>query len=114
MMTKREIRKVATKIKHMSVNDIYILVKMLIDFEEKGNYVAYGLYQNIRLEKDENKTEEDARYEFNSLLNDDYDFKVQWGHKSDKQQEKAFYEWCSMNDDLKHIKRKKTNESYSL
>ena len=56
------------------------------------------------MSKEEKKTEEDARYEFNSLLNDDHDFNAQWGHKSDKQQEKSFYEWCSMYEDLKHIK----------
>ncbi len=32
----------------MSVNDICILVKMLVGFEEKGNYVACGLFQTIR------------------------------------------------------------------
>ena len=47
-MTKREIRKVATKLKNMSVGDKNILAEMLISFEKKGNYSACGLFQTIR------------------------------------------------------------------
>ena len=36
-MTRREIRKVATKLKNMSVGDKWILTDMLISFEKKGN-----------------------------------------------------------------------------
>jgi len=42
-------------------------------------------------------TEEEARDEFYNLMNDDPDFQAQW--------EDAFYEWCSMYDDTKHIKK---------
>ena len=47
-MTKREIRKVATKLKNMSVGDKNTLAEMLISFEKKGNYSACGLFQTIR------------------------------------------------------------------
>ena len=48
IMTKRDIRKVATKLKNMSVGDKWILTDMLISFEKKGNYSACGLFQSIR------------------------------------------------------------------
>ena len=51
-------------------------------------------------------TEEQAREEFNNLRSDDNNFDVQWGYNDHKQQEKSFYEWCSLYDDLKHIKQK--------
>jgi len=47
-MTRREIRKVAIKLKNMSVGDKNILAEMLISFEKKGNYSACGLFQTIR------------------------------------------------------------------
>ena len=45
-------------------------------------------------------TEEKARDEFYNLINDDPDFQAQWGYGED-----AFYEWCSVWDDTKHIKK---------
>jgi hypothetical protein len=51
-------------------------------------------------------TEEQAREEFNNLRSDDNNFDAQWGYNDHKQQEKSFYEWCSLYDDLKHIKPK--------
>tara|TARA_R100000231_G_scaffold68409_1_gene54618 strand:- start:580 stop:774 length:195 start_codon:yes stop_codon:yes gene_type:complete len=58
------------------------------------------------------KTEEEARDQFYNLINDDQDFKSQWGHcdglqikKAIEEQEDAFYEWCSVYDDTKHIKK---------
>jgi hypothetical protein len=51
-------------------------------------------------------TEEQAREEFNNLRSDDDNFDAQWGYNDHKQQEKSFYEWCSLYDDLKHIKQK--------
>jgi hypothetical protein len=51
-------------------------------------------------------TEEQAREEFNNLQSDDDHFDAQWGYNDHKQQEKSFYEWCSLYDDLKHIKQK--------
>ena len=44
-------------------------------------------------------TYEEALTEYQSLLNDDLDFKKQWSNTL-----KNFYEWCSFYDDLKHIK----------
>ena len=74
--------------------------------------------------KTNKKKKEQAREEFNNLLNDDLDFQAQWGYckgsqtkinENDervltfkdvlKEQEDAFYEWCSHYSDLKHIKR---------
>jgi hypothetical protein len=60
-------------------------------------------------------TEEQAREEFNNLRSDDDHFDAQWGYNDHKQQEKSFYEWCSLyvifyhlkDYDLKHIKQKK-------
>ena len=46
------------------------------------------------------KTEEEARDAFYNLINDDPDFQAQWGYGED-----AFYEWCSVYDDTKHIKK---------
>lgn len=54
--------------------------------------------------------EEDARYEFNILLNDDDDFANQWDDNDEEQLENNFYEWCSLYDDLEHIKQTKENE----
>jgi hypothetical protein len=52
------------------------------------------------------KTEEQARYEFDNLRSDDEHFDTQWGYNDHETQEKSFYEWCSLYDDLKHIKQK--------
>ena len=73
---------------------------------------------------DSKKTEDQARSEFNQLMNDDPDFQAQWGNCEGSQtkineddtrvltykqaleeQENGFYEWCSNYDDLKHIKK---------
>ena len=51
-------------------------------------------------------TEQEARQEFNELLSDDYDFAVQWLHDEPKEQDQAFYEWCLLWEDLKHIKQR--------
>jgi hypothetical protein len=51
-------------------------------------------------------TEEQARQEFDNLRNDDEHFDNQWGCNDYEQQEKSFYEWCSLYDDLKHITQK--------
>jgi hypothetical protein len=51
--------------------------------------------------------EEQARYEFNNLRSDDDHFDAQWGYNDHEAQEKSFYEWCSLYDDLKHIKKTK-------
>jgi len=58
-------------------------------------------------------TEEQARQEFDNLRNDDEHFDNQWGYNDYEQQEKSFYEWCSLYDDLKHItnKERKNYES---
>ena len=59
-------------------------------------------------------TEDDARYEFDILRNEDEMFDTQWGCNDLKQQEKNFYEWCSNYDDLKHITMKgKKDENMS-
>jgi hypothetical protein len=69
-------------------------------------------------------TEEEAREEFNNLLYDDSDFQAQWGYCEGSQtkineddirvltyrqaleeQENAFYEWCSVYEDTKHLKK---------
>ena len=74
------------------------------------------------------KTEDEARSEFNQLLYDDSDFQAQWGYcegsqtkineydlrvltkeEAIKEQEEAFYEWCSLYDDTKHIKKVKND-----
>jgi hypothetical protein len=55
-------------------------------------------------------TEENARYEFNNLRNDDDKFDDQWGSNDETQQEINFYEWCSQYDDLKHIKQTTTED----
>jgi hypothetical protein len=49
-------------------------------------------------------TEEQARHEFNNLRDDDEHFDNQWGYNDIEAQEKSFFEWCSLYDDLKHIK----------
>ena len=54
-------------------------------------------------------TEDQARQEFDNLRSDDdhFDhFDTQWGYNDHEAQEKSFYEWCSLYDDLKHIKQK--------
>ena len=70
------------------------------------------------------KNIEEARDEFYQLMNDDSDFQAQWGYcegsqtkinkydlrvltkeEAIKEQEEAFYEWCSLYDDTKHIKK---------
>ena len=51
-------------------------------------------------------TEQEARQEFNELLSDDYDFSVQWLADEPKEQDQAFYEWCSLWEDLKHIRER--------
>jgi hypothetical protein len=51
-------------------------------------------------------TEEQAREEFDNLRSDDDNFDAQWGCNDHKQQEKSFYEWCSLYEDTKHIKQK--------
>jgi hypothetical protein len=53
------------------------------------------------------KTEDKARDEFNNLRSDDDHFDAQWGYNDHEAQEKSFYEWCSLYDDLKHIKKTK-------
>ena len=45
------------------------------------------------------KTFKEALTEYQSLLNDDPNFNNQW---SDTLED--FYEWCSLYDDIKHIK----------
>tara|TARA_R100001463_G_scaffold129151_1_gene187892 strand:+ start:42 stop:215 length:174 start_codon:yes stop_codon:yes gene_type:complete len=49
-------------------------------------------------------TLEQARYEFNNLRDDDPKFDLQWGCNDEDQQEKNFFEWCSIYDDTKHLK----------
>ena len=51
------------------------------------------------------KTEEEARFEFDNLRSDDPVFDSVWGCNDEEQQEKNFYEWCSMYNDTKHIKK---------
>lgn len=51
-------------------------------------------------------TEEEARYDFDNLLNDDENFNIQWGSDDNDLQKRLFYEWCSLYYDLKHIKPK--------
>ena len=51
-------------------------------------------------------TLEQARYEFNNLRDDDPKFDSLWGCNDEDQQEKNFFEWCSMYDDTKHLKQK--------
>jgi hypothetical protein len=56
-------------------------------------------------------TEEQARHEFDNLRSDDEHFDTQWGCNDHEQQERLFFEWCSLHNDLKHIKQKeKANE----
>ena len=50
-------------------------------------------------------TLEQARYEFNNLRDDDPKFDSLWGCNDEDQQEKNFFEWCSMYDDTKHLKQ---------
>jgi hypothetical protein len=50
-------------------------------------------------------TEDEARYEFHNLQSDDEHFDTQWGYNDHEAQEKSFYEWCSLYDDLKHIRK---------
>jgi hypothetical protein len=50
---------------------------------------------------------EQARDEFNNLRSDDDHFDAQWSYNDHEAQEKSFYEWCSLYDDLKHIKKTK-------
>ena len=49
-------------------------------------------------------TIEQARNEFNNLRDDDPKFDLQWGCNDEDQQEKNFFEWCSIYDDTKHLK----------
>ena len=50
-------------------------------------------------------TEDEARYEFHNLRSDDEHFDTQWSYNDHEAQEKSFYEWCSLYDDLKHIRK---------
>jgi hypothetical protein len=50
---------------------------------------------------------EQAREEFNNLRSDDDRFDAQWSYNDHEAQEKSFFEWCSLYDDLKHIKKTK-------
>jgi hypothetical protein len=50
---------------------------------------------------------EQARDEFNNLRSDDDHFDAQWSYNDHEEQEKSFFEWCSLYDDLKHIKKTK-------
>ena len=47
--SKRDIKKIATRIKNMSVKDIRNLIDILISFEKKGNYTASGIFEYIRM-----------------------------------------------------------------
>jgi hypothetical protein len=51
--------------------------------------------------------EETAYQEFIQLLYNDPDFEDQWGYNDKEQQKNAFFEWCSLYEDLDHIKEKK-------
>ena len=44
-------------------------------------------------------------FEFDNLRSDDPVFDSVWGCNDEEQQEKNFYEWCSMYNDTKHIKK---------
>jgi len=74
--------------------------------------------------KTEKVTEDQARDEFEMSLYEDDEFKSVWGYCEGSQtklneddtrvltreqaleeQENAFYEWCSLLDDYKHIKK---------
>lgn len=46
------------------------------------------------------KTFNDAMEEYTSLRNDDPNFEKQWDEKMGD-----FYEWCSLYEDLQHIKK---------
>ena len=50
-------------------------------------------------------SEVEARFEFDNLRSDDPVFDSVWGCNDEEQQERNFYEWCSMYDDTKHIKK---------
>ena len=49
-------------------------------------------------------TIEQARNEFNNLRDDDPKFDSLWSCNNEDQQEKNFFEWCSIYDDTKHLK----------
>jgi len=49
------------------------------------------------------KTYDETLNEFNNMRSDDDFFDLMWGCNDEQQQEKNFFEWCSMYDDLKHI-----------
>ena len=50
---------------------------------------------------------DEALVQFNDLLNDDFNFMEQWGYKNKTKQQKAFFEWCSLYEDTKHLKSEK-------
>lgn len=50
-------------------------------------------------------TKDEAWSEFNQLLNDDEDFSNMWKSKNNKEQISNFFEWCSLYDDTKFIKK---------
>ena len=63
------------------------------------------------------KTKEQARQEYDNLLNEDSNFYIQWNvpfsdennklyneEQIKKMNDDNFYQWCSMYDDTKHIK----------
>jgi len=69
-------------------------------------------------DKPNKKTEKQARQEFNQLLNDDSNFYIQWNipysddddkpytvEQQKKMSDNNFFEWCSLYNDTKHIKR---------
>ena len=69
------------------------------------------------------KTEEQARQEYDNLLNEDSSFYIQWNVPYSDENDKPyneeeikkmnndnFYEWCSLYDDTKHIKQQKGKE----
>ena len=51
-------------------------------------------------------TKEQAKQEFNQLLNDDEIFANQWNNTL-----KDFLEWCSLYADTKHIHERRKNDN---
>jgi hypothetical protein len=51
-------------------------------------------------------TEEQARYEFDNLRSDDDTLILNGVTTTMRHKKNSFFEWCSLYDDLKHIKQK--------
>jgi hypothetical protein len=81
--------------------------EMFLNLMNEKGLAALEIIRNFNKKERKTMTEDKARDEFNNLRSDDDHFDAQWSYNDHEAQEKSFYEWCSLYDDLKHIKKTK-------